>query len=193
MLPDKKLFIAGKRKEKKEAKMSNVAGKVVGGIFAATLFGSLIYAGVHASNASNTADKLTYDIDGVGVKELLKSGILPTGVIYTFTFKVTNPTSTPLTISNLDVILSIRKKNGEIARIANSQPSAEEQTIAANGQTKIKHDIEVRFANVLPVLPNFLTYVIGRLRGGKSTQEVIADISVDSMGLTIPITENIAI
>lgn len=169
------------------------AGTVIGATLGLGLLATLFYAGVHATQSADAAEKLSFDIDSVSVKEILKRGILPIGVVYTFAIQVANPTSKSLSISNLNIALSIKNKKGELSRIGSSVPSSEEKTFAGNSRTVLKHDIEIRFANVLPVLPNFVGYVISRLRGAKSTQQAIADISVDSMGITIPLTEVIAI
>ncbi len=168
------------------------AGKILALVIGGGIVSGLVYGAVNATESANTAESLSFDIDSVSVKEILKRGILPVGVIYTFAIQVTNPTSKTLSISKLNVMLSIKNK-GALSKIASSLPSTQEQEFSANKQVVIKHDIEVRFANVLPVLPNFVSYVIDRLRGAKSTQQAIADIKVDSMGLTIPLTQTIAL
>jgi hypothetical protein len=150
---------------------------------------------VHATQAANAADKLAVDINNFKIKEILKKGgFIPVGVIYTIDIQINNPTSKELTISQLYINLSIKNKQGTLDRIANtSVPSAKEITIKASGQTILSHDIEIRFANVAGIIPNFIGYIINRLRGAKSTQQVLADISLDSMGLTIPSQEVINI
>lgn len=168
-------------------------GAIIGGALGFGLLATAIFAGVNAAESSNAAEKLSFDIDGVAVKEILKRGILPVGVVYTFSIQVTNPTSKSLSISKLNIALSIKNKLRKLSRIGNSVPTSDEQTFAGNSRSVLKHDIEIRFANVLPVLPNFVGYVIDRLRGEKSTQQAIADITVDSMGITIPLTETIAL
>ena len=162
--------------------------------FALAIIGVGAFA-VHAIQSANAADKLAIDINNFKIKEILKKGgFIPVAVIYTIDFQINNPTSKALSISQLYITLSIKNKQGTLDRIANtSVPSAKETSIKANGQTILSHDIEIRFANVVGILPNFIGYIIDRLRGGKSTQQVIADISLDSMGLTIPSQEVINI
>jgi hypothetical protein len=170
------------------------AGAFIGGALGLGLLSAAIYGAVHATQSASAAEKLSFDLDGVAVKEVLKKGgIVPIGVVYTFAIQVTNPSSKSLSISKLNIALSIKNKKGELSRIGNSVPTSDEKIFSGNSRSVLKHDIELRFANVLPVLPNFVSYVIDRLRGAKSSQQAIADISVDSMGITIPLTETIAL
>lgn len=169
----------------------NKTGKVIliGGVVAAIAFGAN-----KALSSANAADKLSIDVDGFAIKEILrKGGIVPLGVVYTITLQLTNPTAKELAVSELNVILKVKTKKGELKQIAVSVPSGQETIIGAHKQTQLKHDIEVRFANVVPILPNFVNYVIDRLRGEKSSQQIIADISLQSMGLTIPLQQIINI
>ncbi len=157
----------------------------------------------HLIKKSSAASALRIDLDSVGVKEVIKEGgsifgkllkltELPLGIIYTFTFQVTNPTDTALTLNNLSVDLSIKDKNGKLQRIGGSAPNGSMvKEFKPNSREQLKHDIEIRFTNVISILPNFITYAISRLRGAKSTQQVIADIKMDSMGLTIPMQTKI--
>lgn len=165
----------------------NTTAKIIAAFFT---IGATAFV-VHATQAANAADKLAVDINNFKIKEILKKGgLLPVGVIYTIDLQINNPTSKELTISQLYITLSIKNKQGTLDRIANtSVPSAKEITIKANDQTPLSHDIEIRFANVAGKIPDFIGYIINRLRGAKSTQQVLADISLDAMGLTIPSQE----
>jgi len=41
----------------------------------------------------------------------------------------------------------------------------------------------------LAVLPNAREYIGSRITGAKSTQQIVADATVDAMGVTIPIQQ----
>lgn len=162
--------------------------------------GVVVTAGIAATHffrKSNTASSLRIDLDRIGVKEVIKEGgskllgallNLPIGIAYTFTFQVTNPTDEPITLDSIDTALSIKDKSGNLKRIGGSVPTGNQaKTFKANSREQLTHDVEIRFLNVLSLLPNFVSYAIGRLRGSKSTQQAVADIKVNSMGLTIPL------
>lgn len=139
----------------------------------------------------------------VNILENLRLGMLgalglslkiPTSLVYTISLKINNPTDQDLVITKPYIRLSVKKANGTLAKIANTAiPEATELNIKAKTTTNVHHDIEFQILNVVKVLPNFLEYIIGRLKGEKSTQQIIADATLDAMGLTIPIQKVIAL
>lgn len=161
------------------------------------LFSALTYGVVKAVKVvktSNAADKLDYDIDGFTLKHVNRNGIgLPVSLIYTISLKLNNPTDQDLVISKPYIKLSI-KKALTLYKIANTSiPENTQINIKAKQSTQFKHDVEIRITNLLPVLPNALQYILSRISGSKSTQSIIADCTLDSMGITIPIQKTIAL
>lgn len=181
------LFINGK-KERREGPVNSIT-KIALGFGTAIAGFFLIKKLVNVGEASNTAEKLTYDIEGVKIKKIeYFSGLIPKGVIYTFDLQLNNPTSKELIISKLYIKVSLPDGKGSYSRVANtSEASVAETKIKANANTRLSLDIEMRFANALPFLPNIISYVIGRLRGIKASQKVLVNATIDSMGITIPI------
>lgn len=163
----------------------NTAGKItILGLVGVGLFAA--GKALTATKTMDAAEKLVTDINGIKIKEILKSGLFPIGVIYTINLQINNPSETDIEISKLFITLSAKTKTG-LARIANtSVPSGEIKNIKGNSKTLLSQDIEIRFANVAGIIPDFAGYIVGRLRGSKSTQQIIADVSVDALGLTIP-------
>lgn len=132
----------------------------------------------------------------LSVLENLKAGIpglglslkIPTSLIYTLSLKINNPTDQDLVITNPYIKISVKKNDGTLAKLANTAiSSANGLNIKANSTSSVHHDIEFQIINVAKIIPNFLEYIIGRLKGEKSTQKIIADATLDAMGLTIPI------
>lgn len=164
------------------------------GVFAAFI-GIVVNAAVKTAQASNTAEKLTIDYDGLKIKKVeYFAGFIPKGVIYSIYLKLNNPTNNELQVTNPYITLSIAGQNGASQRIANTQEASSTPIlIKANANTKVDHDVEIRLANVLPHIPQFVDYVISRLRGQKATIKVIADISIEALGATISQTKPILI
>ena len=153
---------------------------------AAALVGG-IYAFVNATKTANAAEKLDADIDAFSLKEVKKNPFgIPTSLIYTVGLKINNPTDKDLIIGKPYIKLSVKKSDGSLAKIANTEtPEDKETNIKAKSSTSLSHDLELRLFNVATVIPNFIQYIIGRLRGDKSTQSAIADVTLEAMGLTI--------
>lgn len=171
-------------------------GKKVFGLgILAVIAGFLIKGVVNATQAANAVDKLTFDLEGVKIKEIKYfTGVIPKGVVYVIDFQLNNPTAKELIITKPYVTISIPDSTGKYSRIANtSEPGDVETKIRANSNIKLSLDIEVRFLNVIPFLPNFVGYIIDRLKGIKATQKVLINATIDSMGITIPIDKVIEI
>ena len=149
----------------------------------------MMYGAVKATKSANTADKLDYDINGFTLKEVKKNPLgIPTSLIYTIDLKLNNPTDQDLVISKPYIKVSVKKANGLISKLANTEiPADTETNIRAKSSTDLKHDVEIRILNAAALIPNFLQYIIDRLRGEKATQQVIVDATLDTMGLTIPV------
>lgn len=154
---------------------------------AAVLIGGAAFGIVNVVKAANAADKLDIDVDAFTLKEVKKNPLgIPTALIYTVGLKLNNPTDKDLVIGKPYIKLSVKKADGTLAKIANTEtPEAIETNIKAKSSTSLKHDLELRIFNVATVIPNFVQYIIGRLRGEKSTQQAIADVTLESMGLTL--------
>lgn len=159
---------------------------VIGAIVGALSFAG--YQGLKAAKTANTADKLDYDVDAFTLKEIKKNPIgIPTSLFYTITLKINNPTDQDLIISKPYFKVSVRKMDGTLAKIFNTTtPDATETNIKAKSSTMIKHDIELRVLNVLPVVPNFIKYLIAKVTGAKPTITLVVDVTLESLGLTLP-------
>lgn len=146
------------------------------------------WQGVRAAKTLDAADKLDYDVDAFTLKEIKKNPIgIPTSLIYTITLKINNPTDQDLIITKPYFKLSVKKADGSLAKIFNTNtPDSTETNIKSKSSTLVKHDIELRVLNVAPVLPNLFKYIAAKATGQKGTQTVVLDVTLDSLGLTIP-------
>ena len=173
--------------EKKEAKVSKAIKYIIGG----GLLTGAIFGIVNLTKSANAATKLDIDVDAFSLKETKKNPFgIPTTLIYTVKLKINNPTDKALTIGKPYIKLFVKKADGSLAKIANTEtPEGADTTIKAKASTLLSHDIEIRLQNAIAVLPNFITYIIGRIRGDKSTQKAVADITIDAMGTTFSTQE----
>ncbi|GEM_PF-4828758 len=153
-----------------------------------TVFAYAGYGAVKAQKTLNAADKLDYDFDAFTLKEIKKNPLgIPTSLIYTITLKINNPTDQDLIFSKPYFKLSVKKADGSLAKIFNTNtPDPTEINIKSKSSTILKHDIELRALNIAPVLPNFFQYIAAKAKGVKGTQTIVADVTLDSLGLTIP-------
>lgn len=154
-----------------------------------------IKALVSATGAANTAEKLIVDYEGVKFSEVkYYAGFIPKSVIISIYLKLTNPTSNELSVSKPFITLSVVGNGGTKKRLANTaQPTTDPTVIKANNKTSFKHDVEVQFVNALTILPGFVDYAIKRFRGAVASQKVLADISLDALGVTLSQTKTILI
>lgn len=145
------------------------------------------YKLLNITKTANTADKLDSEIDGFTLKEVKKNPLgIPTALIYTVSLKINNPTDQDLVISKPYIKISVKKADGSLAKVANTAiPEATETNIKAKSSTNLQHDVEFRIINAAAVIPNFVQYVISRIRGIKSTQQAIADATFEVEGLTL--------
>lgn len=132
----------------------------------------------------------------LAILERLQSGMsglglslkIPTSLIYTISLNVNNPSGQDIKITKPYITVFIKKANGKLASIAKTAiPEGIETTIKAKSRTNIKHDVEINIASVALLIPDFLQYIIGRLKGEKATKQIIVNATLDAMGLTIPI------
>lgn len=147
------------------------------------------YYGIKGTKLSHAVDKLDYDIDAFTLKSIKKNPLgIPTSLIYTVSLKLNNPTDQDLVITKPYFTLSVKKADGSLAKVFNTDtPDNITTNIKSKASTIVKHDIELRLLNVVPVIPNFIQYILGRITGTKSTQQVVIDVLLDSSGITIPI------
>lgn len=174
--------------------MANIKKIITGSSIVAIIAGA-IYGVIKLTKTSNTADKLDIDIDGFTLKEVKSASLfsapfkipsIPTSAIYTLSLRVNNPTDQDLIIGKPYVKVSVKKKDGTFAKLANTAiPEGNEVNIKSNSATNVKHDVEFRLLNVVGVLPNLFQYILSRIRGAKSTQQVTVDATFDVMGLTV--------
>lgn len=163
--------------------------------FGTAILAAIGFGVVKAVKSSNAADKLDYDIDAFTLKKVNRNNIgAPIGLIYTIALKLNNPTDQDLIISKPYIKLSV-KKNGTLKKIANTNiPEDLQINIKGKFTTDFKHDIEVRLSNLIGVMPNAINYVFDRINGDKkATQHIVADVTLDSLGITIPIQKTIAL
>lgn len=145
------------------------------------------WQGITAAKTTNAAGKLDYDVDSVSFKEFKKSFGIKTGAVYTITLKVNNPSDQDIIISKMYLKVSFKKKDGSLAKIFNTNiPDANEINIKSNSSKIIKHDIELRALNMIGVSTNLFDYIKAKATGQKGTQELVLDVTLDSLGLTIP-------
>lgn len=148
----------------------------------------LIVAGVAVTkvvNAKTAAEKLELDFDSLKVKEIIKSGFLPTGVVLRVRFKLTNPTNTTLRFTKPFVKISLKDKNGNLQKITQADPEKTVQKVPGKGSSLLDIDLPVKAASVLTSFPDLIPYVWGRMNGEKSTRKAQVDYSFDSLDLTI--------
>ncbi|MCE9537715.1 MAG: hypothetical protein K8R85_00635 [Bacteroidetes bacterium] len=163
--------------------------KILGFGIISVFVGLIIKGAVNVAQAANAVDKLTYDLEDIKIKKIeYFSGFIPKGVIYSIDIQLNNPTAKELVITKPYITISIPDSLGKYTRVANtSEPGNVETKIRSNSNIKLNLDIEIRFLNVIPFLPNFVAYIISRLKGIKATQKVLVNATIDSMGITIPI------
>ena len=155
----------------------------------------LVFGVVHLAKTSNTAGKIDINLENFGIKSQGLKGAdlgklkIPDTVVFKADVKVNNPTDADLVISKpyLKVFY-----NGK--QIANSTASAETINLKAKDVSYIK-DLEVEFhaLDVLPIMPDFLKYVISRFAGNPSTRKVKIDMLVDANGITSTQTKEVSI
>lgn len=147
------------------------------------------YFGIKSTKLSHAVDKLDYDIDAFTLKSVKKNPLgIPTSLIYTVSLKLNNPTDQDLVITKPYFTLSVKKADGSLAKVFNTDtPDNITTNIKSKASTIVKHDIELRLLNVVPVIPNLIQYVLSRVSGTKSTQQVVIDVLLDSSGITFPI------
>ena len=157
---------------------------------ATALISGAVYGIVHATKSANAASKLLLDIDSVHFAGTKKSGSIPVGVVYNVKVKISNPTSTDIEASQPFIVISTKKKDGTLSRIANtSEPSNELLKIPAKKSIVVSHNLEVRTANTGAIASGIFQYISSRINGEKSTQKVVVDTTIDAMGLTFSTQE----
>lgn len=169
----------------------NNTGKIllIGGVTAA-----LVVGGVRLAKASNTADKLDITLDNFSLKSQKLSGLglsikIPK-IIFNADLTIHNPTSNDLEISH--PYIKVFYKDNQ-SPIAHSTTSTETHIIKAKQGTPIRVDVEFNAFDILPIMPDFLSYIVGRLNGKKSTRNVRLDILVSASGINNTITKEVAI
>ncbi|MDO9186941.1 MAG: hypothetical protein Q7W13_13085 [Bacteroidia bacterium] len=173
--------------------MANIKKIIVGSALVSVIAGA-IYGVIKVTKVSDAADKLDIDFDGFTLKEMKSTSLsapfkipsIPTSAVYTLSLKINNPTDQDIIISKPYVKVSLTKKDGTLAKLANTAiPEGAEIKIKSKSSTNVKHDIEFRLLNVVGIMPNFFQYILSRIRGEKSTQKVTIDATFEAMGVTL--------
>ena len=131
---------------------------------------------------SEAAGKLELELDQVSIDEVLKSGKIFIGLRYKINFSVKNPTDQELGYKNLFVKISLKNKQGEYKKIADTVPVSAETKIQPQGTTSATSTTEVRFLNLIGLL-DIVPYLIQRAFGAKATRDAKIDWSYNSEGL----------
>ena len=154
-------------------------GKIllISGAGAAVLTAGVIYA----VKTSNTADKLNIVLDSFSLSKQKLSGLgvsikIPK-IIFKADLTIHNPTKNDLTITK--PYLKIFYKDNPIGF---SSASDATYTLKRNSSTPISVDVEFSAGNILPVMPDFLKYIVSRMAGKKSDRKVTIEMNVSGNG-----------
>jgi hypothetical protein len=169
----------------------NNTGKIllIGGVTTALVVGS-----VRLAKAATTADKLDITLDNFSLKSQKLNGLglsikIPK-IIFNADLTVHNPTSNDLEISQPYIKVFYQDNKSPIAH---SAASSDTHIIKSKQGTPIHVDVEFNAFDILPIMPDFLKYIVARLNGKKSTRNVRLDILVSAAGINNTITREIAL
>src|SRR3990172_6585016 len=144
-----------------------------------------IYKGVTLFKKSEAGGKLEFELDDVGIDEVLKSGPIPSGIKYKIRFSIKNPSDQQLGFENLFVKISLKNEKGEYSKIADTAPSEKVIEIPVQKTTTESVIAEVRFLNVIGELPDVATYLMNRARGKKATRDAKIEWTYKSEGINL--------
>lgn len=150
-----------------------------------------IYALTRLFNTSATADAINYHIENFNLKSqgLKGLGFTIPKIVFKADIKADNPTDNDLVITHPYLKMYYNDK-----LIGTSSTSSATTTIKAKDSTVI-NDVDVEFyANsVLPVMPDFIKYIVSRLAGAKAKRKLKVEIITSGNNINKTITEEVLI
>lgn len=155
-----------------------------GKIFLVTGTALLLVGAVNVAKAANTAENITMVLDSFSLRSKKLNGLGLTvkipKIIFEAALTVHNPTGDDLVISKpyLKVFY-----NDNPNPIGFSSASAKTYVLKAKQPTPLTVDIEFSADNVLPVMPDFLKYILDRIKGKKANRKVVIEMLASGNGI----------
>jgi hypothetical protein len=152
----------------------------VGQVFAGGALITALFYGLSQYQKANAANRLSYKVADVHFKSANTSGAK-----FVAKLALKNPTAETFNITEPFVTLFFTDKKGVRYQVSSSQPTGKPLPIKANDTTSFSVELEIATSDAITVMPDFVTYMLSRAMGAKSTRQAIINIFSNAEGFNI--------